>query len=135
MAVSVMVTGFMTERVLGQARTLAEATLTDTVTVSRAAGSTLDANKTRVTRWVEVWSGPGLLQQQTAYQASQIDKGLPVTVTSHVLKVPVAADVAAGDRVTVTSSLDPNNCKTWQIMHDHSQGWAVLRRLGVDPVV
>jgi len=123
---------FMTERVLGQARELAEATLTDTVTVSRAAGSTLDANKTRVTRWVEVWSGPGLLQQQTA---SQIDKGLPVTVTSHVLKVPVAADVAAGDRVTVTSSLDPNNLKTWQIMHDHSQGWAVLRRLGVDPVV
>ena len=132
MAVSVMVTGFMTERVLGQARTLAEATLTDTVTVSRAAGSTLDANKTRVTRWVDVWSGPGLLQQQTA---SQIDKGLPVTVTSHVLKVPVAADVSAGDRVTVTSSLDPNNLKTWQIMHDHSQGWAVLRRLGVDPVV
>lgn len=126
---------YMTERVLGQARALAEATLTDTVTVSRAAGSTLDANKTRVTRWAEVWSGPGLLQQQTAYQASQIDKGLPVAVTSHVLKVPVAADVAAGDRVTVTSSLDPHNCKTWQVMHDYSQGWAVLHRLGVDPVV
>ncbi len=132
MAVSVMVTGFMTERVLGQARELAEATLTDTVEITRPSGTHLDTNMTRVTSWEPVWSGPGLLQQQTA---SQIDKGLPVTVTSHILKVPVAADVAAGDRVTVTSSLDPHNCKTWQIMHDHSQGWAVLRRLGVDPVV
>lgn len=120
--------------VLDKARAAFESTLTDTVTITRPTGTHLDANKTRVTDWTPVWTGAGLVQQ-SSWQTAVIDKaGLAKIVTTHIAKLPVSADVKPGDRITVTASLDPANQHTWQVGADHSQGWAVLRRMQVDPV-
>lgn len=118
---------------LAQARALHTQTLTDTITVERPGPVTVGDLGDEHQEWDTVAAAiPALLQQQSTLQARDTASAdEPIRVVDHILKTSLDADIREGDRVTVTSSLDPRNTGTWYVGDVERQGWAITRRVHV----
>lgn len=114
---------------LAQARSLAIQTLTDTVRVTRRGDTPVsDDLGTQTWPWVAIYEGPGLVQALTQ-QSNLIDTaGQAKTLSPHVLKVAVGADVKIGDRIEVVDSLTPDHHGPWWVTATPTQGWGILER-------
>ena len=133
---------------LDQARTLHLQLLTDIGTVERQGTPTVDELGTEHPVWVPVGPGevgpvvvdpvgasalPMLVQHVTRLASGATSSaGEPVLVVDHVAKLPMEIDVQLGDRVTVTSSHDPDNTGQWFVTEVERQGWAITRRVHLE---
>lgn len=119
------------------ARTQALTLLTDTITVQREAEPVTDKwGSTLPPTTATVYEGPGLVQTvANSRQTTVIVSGEKVTdVTPFVVKLPISADIKAGDWITVTKATDPAlPARRWRVISVPAQSWAVLRRCPIDP--
>lgn len=119
---------------LARARTAAALGMTDTCTIRRRSGESVDDNTGMVTpTWTQVYAGQCRVQQRNpiAQQQTpgpdfqllvQLELQLPATVTG----------VLVGDEVTIIASTDPELVDTVLIIRDlAAKSQASARRLGV----
>lgn len=122
---------------LEQARTAVTDLLTDMVLIERATTTTDDLDND-VDDWVEVYTGPGLVQDTATSRQGVVSidaASRDVDALGYVCKVPVTVDVRKDDRVTVTASLDaPMHVgRSWIVLAVPTQAWALVHRCIIDP--
>lgn len=123
------------EGVLSVARGVADKTLTDWVRLeARDNHPKRDTLGRLQDSWNKVYEGPGLVQAagsgERALSAQQ-----PVTIASYVAKLPhkFKLDPARTYRLTVVRSLDEKaQDRTFEVIADETNGWAILRRLRLE---
>lgn len=123
------------QSLLDQARQMHLQLLTDTGIVERQGKPTVDDLGTEHPAWEPVDHAlPMLVQHVTrlARDTSSSSAGEPVLVVDHVAKLPMETDVQLGDRVTVTTSHDPDNLGKWFVTEVERQGWAITRRVHLE---
>lgn len=95
-------------RVLPEMRTQAESLMRDTVLVERPGRTTTDPETGQpATPYTTVYSGMGKIQSNDQYESNPGVGTADRTVQRSLLHVPAGAfQAAAGDRVTITGSVD-----------------------------
>jgi len=126
--------------VLALGRAAAEAGMIDTCSIVRVTGTTTDPDTGEVTEMTSsVYSGACRVQEMMGFSR---DAGpapdQPVLARYRIVQLPVAAsqDVRAGDRVTITASVnDPDLVGLVMVVRDQAaKSEATSRRIGVEEI-